>query len=58
MPLDVWDALEASRLYEAGIPPIAGGQLDQAAKFAQAARFIRGEIQTWKATLNHIDDDG
>lgn len=35
---DVWRAIELAGLYEKGLPPVAGGSLDQAAIFVQAAR--------------------
>ncbi|HEW78613.1 MAG TPA: hypothetical protein ENH34_01410, partial [Phycisphaerales bacterium] len=37
---DVWEILEFAELYEKGLPPIAGGSLDQAKSFIYACRFI------------------
>lgn len=43
MTRDITGLVEAVELYELGLPPVAGGQLDQTEKFLQAARFWRGE---------------
>ncbi len=43
MPDDVWEAIELARLFRRGIPPIAGGVLDQTAKFLEAAKFVWAE---------------
>ena len=48
VPHDVWQLLDLSELYWAGLPPVAGGALDQAAGFVEAARFIRGEKNGWE----------
>ena len=40
---DVWDAIEAAELLGKGLPPVAGGLLDQTNKFLSAARFIGAE---------------
>ena len=46
---DVWEAIEMARLFAKGIPPIAGGSLDQTAVFLQAARFVWAEESQWKS---------
>ena len=48
---DVWDAIFYAELYEKGLPPVAGGSLDQAYNFLQAARFIFAEQAEWKNKL-------
>lgn len=41
LPEDVWDVIEMTGLFYHGIPPIAGGVLDQARCFVDAARYVR-----------------
>jgi len=48
---DVWRAIEYATLYAKGLPPVAGGALDQARQFVQAARRIWAEEALWKARL-------
>jgi hypothetical protein len=45
---DVWDLIRYAELFEKGLPPIAGGVLQQADIFIQAAEFYFGEKQYWK----------
>ena len=52
---DVWAAIEYAMLYEKGLPPIAGGALDQAESFLSAARFIQNEMRYWKKKLKILD---
>jgi len=52
---DVWSLIEYVKLWEKGIPPIAGGALDQAYCFIQAARFVFAEEQVWKRKLGIIN---
>lgn len=40
---DVWALLQYAELYAKGVPPIAGGALDQAHAFNLAARFVWNE---------------
>lgn len=51
MTPDAWDAVEAADMLAKGLPPTAGGTLDQAAVFLTAARFIWREQQHWKNEL-------
>lgn len=44
---DVWETVELAELYEKGLAPVAGGVLDQAACFIEAARLI------WRETARH-----
>lgn len=37
---DVWEIIEYAELYKKGLPPVAGGALDQAYSFIQACRYI------------------
>jgi len=48
---DVVDMMELADLWEKGLPPVAGGVLDQAAMFVAAARFYFGEKAYWKNKL-------
>jgi len=40
IPPIVWETIELAGLYKRGLPPIAGGALDQARAFVDAARFV------------------
>ena len=46
---EVWILLHCAELYRKGLPPVAGGSLDQAAVFVEAARFIWAEKSHHKA---------
>ena len=48
---DVWEVIEYAGLYEKGLPPVAGGALDQAKCFLEAATFIFREENMWKKKL-------
>jgi hypothetical protein len=48
---DIWEALFYSDLYEKGLPPVAGGVLNQVAVFTQAFYFIQQEKNYWKSKL-------
>ena len=48
---DVWDGVECAGLYEKGLPPVAGGSLDQSRIFVEAARLIWADQAYWKAKL-------
>lgn len=43
--------MKYARLYEKGLPPVAGGALDQAAAFVEACDFIWQEEMYWKKKL-------
>ena len=46
---EIWETLESAHLYlEHGLPPVAGGQLDQSQAFLTAARFISSERAAWQ----------
>jgi len=51
IPPDVWEVIQYAELYEKGLPPIAGGVLDQAKNFIEACRFIFSEQRHWKNKL-------
>jgi len=53
---DIWEAIELANLWEKGIPPVAGGALDQAQSFVSAARFIFAEQNWWKAKLGILEN--
>ena len=48
---DVCEVIALTELFEKGLPPVAGGTLDQAKIFVEAARFIFGEQNYWKKKL-------
>jgi len=48
---DIADAIDYAELWEKGLPPIAGGALDQSQSFIIAARFIFAEKNYWKSKL-------
>jgi hypothetical protein len=43
--------IEYADLYEKGLPPVAGGALDQCHAFTDACRFIWREQRHWKNKL-------
>jgi len=51
---DIWETIEYAELYAKGLPPIAGGSLDQAKNFTDACRFILSEKSFWKKKLKLI----
>lgn len=46
---DIWQAIEMTELWREGLPPVAGGVLDQAAVAVVALRFILREIKGHEA---------
>lgn len=48
---DVWEIISLADLFEKGLPPIAGGVLNQAKIFVEAARFVFSEKAHWKNKL-------
>lgn len=40
MDTEIWEALRYADFYERGMPPVAGGLLDQAHWFVEACQFI------------------
>ena len=48
---DVWDVVRMAGLFEKGLPPVAGGVLDQAAIFVEAAGLVSRDTNYWKAKL-------
>lgn len=51
---DVWEAIEYAELYRQGLPPVAGGALDQSKSFVVAARQIMAEENYWKKRLKLV----
>ena len=51
---DVWQLIQFAELYEKGLPPVAGGALDQAFCFVEAAMFVMSEKKYWKDKLGVI----
>jgi len=52
---EIWSVIEYAMLYEKGLPPIAGGALDQAHSFVDAARFVHNEMNYWKKKLKILE---
>ena len=52
---DVWQAIRFAELYEKGLPPVAGGAMDQAKVFVDAAQFIMNEKAYWKSKLGILN---
>ncbi len=48
---DVFELIALAELFEKGLPPVAGGVLDQAKIFVDAARFVFQEQRYWKNKL-------
>ena len=44
-----------AELFEKGLPPVAGGVLDQAKIFVETARFVFSEQSYWKNKLGVFD---
>lgn len=51
---DIWEALEFADLYKKGLPPVAGGALDQVKVFVDACRMIFAEQAFWKRKLKLV----
>lgn len=47
--------IELAELYEKGLPPVAGGALNQTRSFLDAVAFIAGERAHWKAALSNVE---
>ena len=56
VPEDAWQLLRLARLYEKGLPPVAGGALDQAAAFVEACDFVWNEEKYWKIKQGRIHE--
>jgi len=48
---DVWDTIRLVSFWQHGIPPVAGGSLDQSWSFIEAASFVTNEETYWKNKL-------
>tara|TARA_Y100000310_G_C20035561_1_gene513731 strand:- start:247 stop:462 length:216 start_codon:yes stop_codon:yes gene_type:complete len=48
IPAGTWDVLDMADLLEKGLPPVAGGMLDQTVQFVQAVRVVWNERARWK----------
>jgi len=48
---DVWEVIRMAGFFEKGLPPVAGGVLDQAENFVAAAEFIFAEQKYYKNKL-------
>ena len=48
---DIWRVIRLAGFYEKGLPPVAGGVLDQANVFIEAAELIFAEQAVYKKKL-------
>lgn len=48
---DIWETIEMTEFWESGMPPAAGGVLDQTNIFVCMARIIMAEKRYWKNKL-------
>lgn len=48
---DIWEAIEMTEFWEKGLPPVAGGVLEQTHIFVCMARIIMAEKNYWKNKL-------
>jgi hypothetical protein len=56
VPPAAWRVLELATLWQRhGLPPVAGGVLDQAQGFVAAAAFVAGQRAAWRAKLGLSD---
>lgn len=44
----IWQMIELAELYEKGLPPVAGGALDQTAYFVRFAKQVMDESAQYK----------
>ena len=51
-------AIRIAGFWKKGLPPVAGGTLDQTVSITQACRFIWDEQQQWRNNKGMIDLDG
>jgi len=49
VPAEAFETVDLAGLLEKGLPPVAGGMLDQAKVFLDAARFVWNEEARAKA---------
>lgn len=52
---DIWMIMELAKLYAKGLPPVAGGVLDQAHNFIEAVNYIFSEEYKLKAQLGLLE---
>ncbi len=52
---ETWQILEISDLFADGLPPIAGGVMDQTVSFICAHRLIQNKKMQWKYKLKQLD---
>ncbi len=58
IPSQIWMLLKLIDLYEKGLPPVAGGSLDQAKNFIDAAAFVMSEKSYWENRRGNIFNMG
>jgi hypothetical protein len=49
---ETWEAIELAELYRKGLPPVAGGSMDQAAGFVTACRQIWADRAAMTASMD------
>jgi len=52
---DIWMTMELAKFYAKGLPPVAGGVLDQAHNFIEACNYIFAEENVLKAKLGIME---
>lgn len=50
-----WEVIEYAELFEKGLPPIAGGAMDQTRWFVSACRLIWADQAYWKRQLGIVE---
>lgn len=51
LPAQTWEIIELACLWDKGLPPVAGGSMDQSRAFVAAARFVLADRDMWRNTL-------
>jgi len=52
---ELWEVVQYAGLYQKGLPPVAGGALDQTRWFTSACRLLWRDQAEWKRTLGVIE---
>jgi len=45
---EMFEAVELAELYQQGLPPVAGGALDQTHWIVEASRFLTAEVSRFR----------
>lgn len=57
VPLHLFRSLDLAQIYRRGLPPIAGGALDQSAWFVDLCQFAWSEAARIRAEAGMMDDE-